>query len=69
MVPGVADARVWAVAAGGDYIPSFQRPGTAPIHYKWGILVIDSQSGSPIASFSGPGDWPTYFDKLPDEST
>lgn len=64
-----SDQRVWVVAVSGEFVPN-RMPRTAiPLKYQWGVVVYDADTEFPLATFAGPqGNWPPYFDRLPDRS-
>jgi hypothetical protein len=61
------DTQIWVVAVSGTFRPGHAPAGVAPLEFRWGVVVYEEASGMPLASFGGPdGDWPPYFDRLPD---
>jgi hypothetical protein len=65
---------IWVVAVAGNYgiSPSFgccSVPADYPGHNTWGLAVFVDQGGPPHANefqASYHGDWPPFFDSLPD---
>jgi hypothetical protein len=65
---------IWVVAVSGNFgmAPSFRCcsvPADYPGHNTWGIAVIVDKPGPPqMNEFEGSwhGDWPPFFDGLPD---
>jgi hypothetical protein len=63
------DQRVWVVATSGEFVPNRVPPGVVPPTYDWAVAVYDADTEFPLATFAGPsGNWPPYFDRLPDRS-
>jgi hypothetical protein len=68
------DQLIWVVAVSGNYgiSPSFgccSVPADYPGHNTWGLAIIVDGPGPPNANefeVSYHGDWPTFFDQLPD---
>jgi hypothetical protein len=71
---GKADQLIWVVAVSGNYgiSPSFgccSVPADYPGHNTWGLAIFVDGPGPPHASefeVSYHGDWPPFFDQLPD---
>jgi len=65
---------IWVVAVSGNYgiSPSFgccSAPADYPGHNTWGLAIFVDQPGPPNANefeVSYHGDWPLFFDQLPD---
>jgi hypothetical protein len=65
---------IWVVAVAGNYgiSPSFgccSAPADYPGHNTWGLAIFVDQPGPPHANefeVSYHGDWPPFFDQLPD---
>jgi hypothetical protein len=65
---------IWVVAVSGNFgiRPSFgccSVPADYPGHNTWGVAIFVDQAGPPHANeFEGSyhGDWPPFFDQLPD---
>jgi len=63
------EAQVWVVAVSGTYRARSAPAGITPPEFRWGIVVYDAETGNGLSSGGGPdGDWPPYFDRLPDGS-
>jgi hypothetical protein len=68
------EAPVWVVAASGDLgVTSGICRGLAacpsPAPIRWSVTFIDARTGAVRSSTTGvSGDWPTFFDSLPDRS-
>jgi hypothetical protein len=52
---------VWLVATAGQFRPAIANGKT----YSWGAYIFDQKTGNPLGSFSGPGEWPGFFDNIP----
>ena len=71
---GKADELIWVVAVSGNYgiSPSFgccSVPADYPGHNTWGLAIFVDGPGPPHANefeVSYHGDWPPFFDQLPD---
>jgi hypothetical protein len=71
---GKPDQLIWVVAVSGNYgiSPSFgccSVPADYPGHNTWGVAIFVDGSGAPRANefeVSYHGDWPPFFDRLPD---
>ena len=68
------DELIWVVAISGNYgiSPSFgccSVPSDYPGHNTWGLVIFVDGPGAPGAKefeVSYHGDWPPFFDQLPD---
>jgi hypothetical protein len=68
------DELIWVVAVSGNYgiSPSFgccSVPRDYPGHNTWGLAIFIDGPGAPRAKefeVSYHGDWPPFFDQLPD---
>jgi hypothetical protein len=68
------DDLIWVVAVSGNYgiSPSFgccSVPSDYPGHNTWGVAIIVDEPGPPQPNefdVSYHGDWPPFFDGLPD---
>ena len=68
------DELIWVVAVSGNYglSPSFgccSVPSDYPGQNTWGLAIFVDAPGSPVANefdVSYHGDWPPFFDDLPD---
>jgi len=71
---GQADELIWVVGVSGNYgiSPSFgccSAPADYPGHNTWGLEIFVDGPGPPHANefeSSYHGDWPPFFDQLPD---
>ena len=74
---GNPDEVIWVVAVSGNYgiSPSFgccSVPSDYPGHNTWGAAIFVDSSGVAQANefaVSYHGDWPSFFDELPDRAT
>ena len=68
------DDLIWVVAVSGNFgiAPSFgccSVPSDYPGHNTWGIaIIVDGRGSLEVDEFetSWHGDWPSFFDRLPD---
>jgi hypothetical protein len=60
---------VWVVALAGTVNPNATF-GLLPEHYTWEVTMVDQQRiNTPLGSvFGGTGDWPPFFNAIPDLS-
>ena len=71
---GEPDQLIWVVAVSGNYgiSPSFgccSVPADYPGHNTWGVAIFVDGPGAAHANefeVSYQGDWPPFFDQLPD---
>jgi hypothetical protein len=60
-----ADGRIWIVAVDGSFTPSFGLAAEPAFH--WGVIVIDAESGSALATYAGvSGNEAPYFAAMQD---
>jgi hypothetical protein len=58
-----ADTPLWIVALSGEVARASDQPAT----YRWGVFAIEvSQAQIMSSTGSNDGDWPPFFDALPD---
>ena len=50
--------KVWAVVVVGEYRPQFTKSDTT---YRWGIEILDAETGVPLSSFAGHQALPELF--------
>ena len=63
------EQRVWVVATSGEFTPNRAPAGIDPPTYNWAVVVYDADTELPLATFAGQdGNWPQYFDHLPDRN-
>jgi hypothetical protein len=61
-------SRVWVVAIAGTVRPG-STFGLVPEHYTWEAVFIDQRTRKAVGSVAGStGDWPPFFNALPDLS-
>jgi hypothetical protein len=66
--PEAVSARVWVVAIAGTVRPG-STFGLVPEHYTWEVVFIDRRTRKAVGSQAGStGDWPPFFNALPDLS-
>jgi hypothetical protein len=66
--PETSSDKVWVVAFAGSFEDTLSLVPTPPD--KWEVELIDQQTGEGMAVFAAPtGNWPPYFDALPDLSS
>ena len=64
-ISGGSDYFVWVIAVSGQY-------GFSPLgRTTWGIAIVTDEwlpTGSPVFEGGSTGDWPPFFDALPDQA-